>query len=92
MSNFSTIKIGNIIPTTSFAKISVILQIISAIFLFSIIVIAFSFVSFKDSEIERKKLIEQIDFKLNNIKDDLNLKKDTKDIDLYRYILKKRKN
>jgi len=92
MSNFSTIKIGNIAPITSFAKISVILQIISAIFLFSIIVIAFSFVSFKDSEIERKKLIEQIDSKLNKIKDDLNLKKDTKDIDLYRYILKKRKS
>ena len=92
ISNFSTIKIGNIIPITSFAKNFVLLQIISAIFLFSIIVIAFSFVTFKDSETERKKLIEQTDFELKNIKDSLNLKKDTKDIDLYRYILKKRKS
>jgi hypothetical protein len=68
------------------------LQIVSAIFLFSIIIIAFSFVTFEDSEAERKKLIEQADSELTNIKGSLNLKKDIKDIDLYRYILKKRKN
>ncbi len=92
VSNFSTIKIANILPTTQFAKISVLLQIISAIFLFSIIVIAFSFVTFEDSEAERKKLIEKADSELTNIKESLNLKKDTKDIDLYRYILKQRKS
>lgn len=91
VSNFSTIKIANILPTTQFAKIFVLLQIISAIFLFSIIVIAFSFVTFEDSEAERKKLIENADSELTNIKKSLNLKKDVKDIDLYRYILKQRK-
>ena len=92
VSNFSTIKIVNILPTTQFAKIFVLLQIISAIFLFSIIVLAFSFVTFEDSEAERKILIEKADFELTNIKESLNLKIDTKDIDLYRYILKQIKS
>jgi len=92
VSNFSTTKIANILPTAQFAKISVLLQIISAIFLFSIIVIAFSFVTFEDSEAERKKLIEKAESELTNIKESLNLKKDVKDIDLYRYILKQRKS
>jgi len=92
VSNFSTVKIANILPTTQFAKIVVLLQIISAIFLFSIIVIAFSFVTFEDSEAKRKKLIEKIDFELKKIKESLNLEKDIKDIDLYRYILKQRKS
>jgi hypothetical protein len=92
VSNFSTIKIVNVLPITQLARFSVLLQIVSAIFLFSIIIIAFSFVTFEDSEAERKKLIEQADSELTNIKGSLNLKKDIKDIDLYRYILKKRKN
>jgi len=92
VSNFSTIKIVDILPTTQPAKIFVLLQIISAIFLFSIIIIAFSFVTFEDSEAERKKLIEKADSELINIKESLNLKKDIKDIDLYRYILKQRKS
>jgi len=92
VSNFSTIKIVDILPMTQFAKIFVLLQIISAIFLFSIIVVAFSFVTFEDSEAERKKLIVKADSELTNIKKSLNLKKDTKDIDLYRYILKQGKS
>ena len=92
VSNFSTIKILDILPMTQLAKIFVLLQIISAIFLFSIIVIAFSFVTFEDSEAERKILIEKADSELSNIKEGLNLKKDIKDIDLYRYILKQRKS
>jgi len=92
VSNFSTIKIANITPTTQFAKISVLLQIISAIFLFSIIVISFSFISFEDSEVERKKLIEKANSELTNIKESLNLAKDAKDLDLLKFILKKRKS
>jgi len=91
-SNFSTIKIVDILPTTQLAKIFVLLQIISAIFLFSIIVISFSFVTFEDSEAERKILIRKADSELTNIKESLNLKTDVKGIDLYRYILKQRKN
>ncbi len=92
VSNFSTIKIANITPTTQFAKISVLLQIVSAIFLFSIIVISSSFTSFEDSEVERKKLIEKTNSELTNIKESLNLAKDAKDIDLLKFILKKRKS
>jgi len=92
VSNFSTIKIANITPTSQFAKISVLLQIISAIFLFSIIVISFSFTSSEDSEAERKKLIEKANSELTNIKVSLNLAKDAKDIDLLKFILKKRKS
>ena len=92
VSNFSTIKIANITPTTQFAKISVLLQIFSAIFLFSIIVISFSFTSSEDSEVERKKLIEKANSELTNIKGSLNLAKDAKDIDLLKFILKKRKS
>jgi hypothetical protein len=92
VSNFSTIKIANITPTTQFAKISVLLQIFSAIFLFSIIVISFSFTSSEDSEVERKKLIEKANSELTNIKGSLNLAKDAKDIDLLKFILKKSKS
>jgi len=92
VSNFSTIKIANITPTSQFAKISVLLQIFSAIFLFSIVVISFSFTSSEDSEIERKKLIEKANSELTNIKESLNLTKDAKDIDLLKFILKKRKS
>jgi len=92
VSNFSTIKIANITPTTQFAKISVLLQIFSAIFLFSIIVISFSFTSSEDSEVERKKLIEKANSELTKIKESLNLAKDAKDIDLLKIILKKRKS
>ncbi len=91
-SNFSTIKIVNITPTSQFAKISVLLQIFSAIFLFSIIIISFSFTSSEDSEAERKKLIEKANSELTNIKGSLNLAKDSKDIDLLKFILKKRKS
>jgi len=91
VSNYSTIKIANITPTSQFAKISVLLQIISAIFLFSIIVISFSFTSSEDSEAERKKLIEKANSELTNIKVSLNLAKDAKDIDLLKFIIKKRK-
>ncbi len=91
-SNFSTIKIFDTLPTTQLAKIFVLLQIISAIFLFSIMIISFSFVTFEDSEAERKILIEKADSELTNIKESLNLKTDVKDIDLYRYILKQRKS
>ena len=92
VSNFSTIKIANITPATQFAKISVLLQIFSAIFLFSIIVISFSFTSSEDSEVERKKLIEKASSELTNIKVSLDLAKDAKDIDLLKFILKKRKS
>jgi len=92
VSNFSTIKIANITPITQFAKISVLLQIFSAIFLFSIIVISFSFTSSEDSEVERKKLIEKANSELTNIKGSLNLAKGAKDIDLLKFILKKRKS
>lgn len=92
VSNFSTIKIANILPTTQLAKYFVLLQIVSAIFIFSVLLISFSFITFEDSEAERKELIEEADSKLANIKESLNLRKDTKDMDLYRYILKKRKN
>jgi len=91
VSNFSTIKIANITPTSQFAKISVLLQIISAIFLFSIIVISFSFTSSEDSEAERKKLIEKANSELTNIKVSLNLAKDAKDIDILKYIRKKKR-
>lgn len=91
VSNFSTIKIANITPTTQFAKISVLLQIFSAIFLFSVIVISFSFTSSEDSEVERKRLIEKANSELTNIKESLNLTKDSKDIDLLKIILKKKK-
>jgi len=90
-SNFSTIKIANIIPTSQFAKISVLLQIFSAIFLFSIVIISFSFTSSEDSEAERKRLIEKARSELTNIKASLNLERDATDIDLLRYFLKKRK-
>ena len=90
-SNFSTIKIANITPTTQFAKISVLLQIISAIFLFSIIIISFSFTSSEDSEAERKKLIEKASSELTNIKVSLDLAKDAKDIDILKYIQKKKR-
>ena len=92
VSNFSTIKIANITPASQFAKISVLLQIFSAIFLFSIIVISFSFTSSEDSEAERKKLIEKANSELTNIKVSLKLAKDAKDIDLLKFILKKRKS
>jgi len=91
VSNFSTIKIANITPTSQFAKISVLLQIISAIFLFSIIVISFSFTSSEDSEAERKKLIEKANSEITNIKVSLNLAKDAKDIDILKYIRKKKR-
>lgn len=91
VSNFSTIKIANITPTSQFAKISVLLQIFSAIFLFSIIIISFSFTSSEDSEAERKKLIEKANSELTNIKVSLNLAKDAKDIDILKYIQKKKR-
>jgi len=91
-SNFSTIKISNTLPMSQFAKISVLLQIISAIFLFSIILISFSFTSSDDSEEERKKLIEMANSELKNIKMSLKLPENAKDIDLLRFIIKKRKN
>ncbi len=90
-SNFSTIKIANITPTSQFAKISVLLQIFSAIFLFSIIVISFSFASSEDSEVERKKLIEKASSELTNIKVSLDLAKDAKDIDILKCIQKKKR-
>lgn len=91
VSNFSTIKITNITPTSQFAKISVLLQMFSAIFLFSIIIISFSFTSSEDSEAERKKLIEKANSELTNIKVNLNLAKDAKDIDILKYIQKKKR-
>ena len=84
MSNFSTINYGNVLPTTSFAKIMVVLQIFSAILLFSIIVVSFTFTSSQDKE----ELMKQVNLRIKAIKDDLGLKED---IDLLKHIFAKRK-
>ena len=88
ISIFSTIDSGGIEPLTEYAKISVIMQIISAIFLFSILIASFSLITFQDTEIDRKKIIEKITSEINKIKSFLNLKTDN---DLLLYVFKKKK-
>lgn len=50
-----------------------------------------SFTSSEDSEVERKKLIEKASSELTNIKVSLDLAKDAKDIDILKYIQKKKR-
>lgn len=88
ISNFSTIDSGGIEPLTEYAKISVIMQIISAIFLFSILIASFSLITFQDTEIDRKKIIKKITTEINKIKSPLSIKTD---VELLLYVFKKRK-
>jgi len=85
ISNFSTIDSGGIEPLTEYAKISVIMQIISAIFLFSILVTSFSLITFQDTDTDRQTIMEKINSEINNIKSSLNIKTD---INLFSYAFK----
>ena len=87
ISNFSTIDSGGIEPLTEYAKISVIMQIISAIFLFSILVTSFSLITFQDTETDRQTIMEKINSEINKIKSSLNIKTD---INLFDYAFKKK--
>lgn len=87
ISNFSTIDSGGIEPLTEYAKISVIMQIISAIFLFSILITSFSLITFQDTEIDSKTIIKKINSEIKKIKSSLNIKTDLK---LFIYAFKKK--
>ena len=88
ITNFSTIDFGGIEPLTIYAKISVIMQIISAIFLFSILISSFSLLTFQDTEIDRNKIMEKITGEINKIKSFLSIQTD---IELLKYAFKKKK-
>jgi len=88
ISNFSTLDSGGIEPLTGYAKISVIMQIISAIFLFSILIASFSLITFQDTEIDRKDIIEKITIEINKIKSVLSIQTD---IELLKYFFKNKK-
>ena len=88
VTNFSTIDFGGIEPLTIYAKISVMMQIFSAIFLFSIVIASFSLLTFQDTEIDRNKIMEKITGEINKIKSVLSIQTD---IELLKYAFKKKK-